>query len=80
MQCETSTPMTSTSNSSDQLYPIGTNWRNGTDRVSYQPDWDPIRPFITYRNGKAGMHRGTLHAAILYLGAGRVNLDDWERS
>lgn len=64
----------------DQLYPVGTNWRNGEDRICYRPDWDPVRPFIAYRNGRAQMHRGTLHAAILYLGAGRVNLADWERT
>ena len=64
----------------DELYPIGTNWRNGKDRISYRPDIDPIRPFLCFSNGSASQHRGTLHNAILYLNYGRGNLKDWERS
>lgn len=62
------------------LYPIGTNWRNGKDRVSYRPDWDEKNPFITYSHGTAKSHRGTLLGAILDLGYRQVKMSDWVRT
>lgn len=48
--------------------PSGTNWRNGTDRISYHPEWSKSLPFVTYSSGTAGRHFPSLNDAMIYMG------------
>ena len=47
-----------------------------TLRVSYKPEWSPSRPYITYRNGTAGMSYETLRQAAQGLGADHRAIDE----
>jgi hypothetical protein len=43
----------------------------GKVRIKYDPAWSPSKPFLTYRNGTAGVSFAGLDSAIAYLGGKR---------
>ena len=45
----------------------GQTWVDGSKRVTYHPEWDGARPFVTYVAGTAGAHFATLVEAWKYL-------------
>lgn len=45
---------------------LGQSIRCGKWRITYRPDWDASLPYVTYDNGTAGCHFGSLIAAQRY--------------
>jgi hypothetical protein len=50
-------------------YEIGQSQRSncGHARATYRPDWSPELPWVTYTNGTARRHFGSLRGALFYL-------------